>query len=106
MNAPKSLNVQVIELIETAIELHKIKNYESCSKICELSEQIAEILETNSQPNKAADLSRNFTDGWADSCNHNWLYYEGINQNAWPVLALEIISCIKGKKEIKNSILI
>ena len=47
-------------------------------------------------------IALNFWDGWIDSRNHNWLYYDGINQSDWPVLAKRIIKSLEADEEIDD----
>jgi hypothetical protein len=97
---------KIIELLQEAIGQHYIGNFESCRKIGELSETIAEILETEKCPNRTFSIARNFTDGWGDSCNHEWKYYKGIQQSDWPRHAKTIIECIENTKEITEPVVI
>ena len=39
-------------------------------------------------------VALNFWDGWIDSRNHDWRYYEGITQRDWPVLARLVFHCL------------
>jgi hypothetical protein len=47
-------------------------------------------------------IALNFWDGWIDSRNHDWLYYEGISQRDWPVLARSIIESLEADEEIRE----
>jgi hypothetical protein len=41
-----------------------------------------------------------FWEGWIDARNHGWLYYAGIGQRDWPVLAREVVESLAGNREI------
>ena len=41
-----------------------------------------------------------FWDGWIDSRNHDWLYYDGISAADWPVLARGIAQRLRDNHEI------
>jgi len=41
-----------------------------------------------------------FWDGWIDARNHGWLYYDGIGQADWPVLARRIVESLAEDREI------
>ncbi|HKO96622.1 MAG TPA: hypothetical protein VJU86_06510 [Pyrinomonadaceae bacterium] len=45
-------------------------------------------------------IALNFWDGWIDSRNHAWLYYDGIEQFDWPVLAKHIVESLEADQEI------
>ena len=47
-------------------------------------------------------IALNFWDGWIDSRNHNWLYYKGIGQSDWPVLAKRIVRFLEADEEISD----
>ena len=47
-------------------------------------------------------IAFNFWDGWIDARNHNWLYYDGINESDWPVLARPIIASLEADEEISE----
>ena len=47
-----------------------------------------------------------FWDGWIDAPNHDWLYYEPITEEDWPVLARQIVNCVQNDLEITNPIVI
>lgn len=36
-----------------------------------------------------------FWDQWTDARNHEWLYYDGINESDWPVLAKRIVASLE-----------
>ncbi|HEX6733040.1 MAG TPA: hypothetical protein VF074_23665 [Pyrinomonadaceae bacterium] len=35
-------------------------------------------------------IALDFWDGWIDSRNHDWLYYKGIEQSDWSILAIKL----------------
>jgi hypothetical protein len=47
-------------------------------------------------------IALDFWDGWIDSRNHNWLYYKGIEQSDWPVLAKRIVKSLEADQEISE----
>lgn len=51
-----------------------------------------------------SSLSRSISgmDGLIDSRNHNWLYYKGIKQSDWPVLAKRIVKSLEADEEISE----
>ena len=51
-------------------------------------------------------VALNFWDGWIDSRNHDWRYYEGITQRDWPVLARRIIKSLEADEEIREPIVL
>jgi len=51
-------------------------------------------------------IALNFWDGWQDSRNHYWEFYQGILQNDWPRLATVIIQNIEEETEITNELIL
>ncbi len=48
-------------------------------------------------------IALHFWDGWIDASNHDWRYYEPIQQSDWPVLAREIAADLRSDREITSS---
>jgi hypothetical protein len=51
-------------------------------------------------------IALHFWDGWIDARNHNWLYYDGINESDWPVLARRIIWSLEIDEEITDPVVL
>ncbi len=51
-------------------------------------------------------LALNFWDGWIDARNHNWQYYEGINESDWPLLASRVIESLAKDQEISEPVVL
>jgi hypothetical protein len=51
-------------------------------------------------------IALNFWDGWIDSRNHNWLYYKGIRQSDWPVLAKRIVKSLEADEDISDPLVL
>jgi hypothetical protein len=47
-------------------------------------------------------IALHFWDGWIDSRNHEWLYYEPLSAADWPVLARAIAQQLQGNREIAD----
>ena len=47
-----------------------------------------------------------FWDGWIDARNHDWQYYEGINEADWPVLAKRIVASLAEDQEITEPVVL
>ncbi len=45
-------------------------------------------------------LALSFWEGWADSAEHQWLYYEGMCADDWPRLAEVLIDSLEHNREI------
>ena len=56
--------------------------------------------------NPVYSLAFGFWDGWGDASNHNWLYYEPITEDQWPIYAKEITSSLRAGKLPENSLII
>lgn len=49
-------------------------------------------------------IALNFWDGWIDARNHGWRYYEGIDRDAWPVLARAIARDLTEDRDIMSPV--
>lgn len=47
-------------------------------------------------------LARSFWEGWIDARNHDWLYYEHIKEDDWPILARRISASLAHDLEISD----
>ena len=47
-------------------------------------------------------LARSFWEGWIDARNHDWLYYEHIKEDDWPILARRIVASLSHDFEISD----
>jgi hypothetical protein len=47
-------------------------------------------------------IALHFWDGWSDARNHEWRYYEGIDQGDWPILARGIAADLTANREIQE----
>ena len=56
---------------------------------------LAEILPIDDIPPVLSALAFNFWDGWLDSKNHDWLYYEPMTRDDWPRAAREIAKALR-----------
>lgn len=43
-----------------------------------------------------------FWDGWIDARNHDWLYYDGLTAEDWPILARGIVQDLQQNREITD----
>ena len=51
-------------------------------------------------------IALNFWDGWIDARNHDWQYYEGINESGWPLLASRVIESLVKDEEISEPVVL
>jgi hypothetical protein len=47
-------------------------------------------------------LAFSFWDGWVDSSNHGWQYYEPLKQSDWPVLARTIAAALRSGDPVSD----
>ena len=66
----------------------------------------AENLISKRTINRDIAIAYSFFDGWIDAMNHNWMYYEGISKDDWPVFSSEISGELKTGSEITNEIVL
>ncbi|MEM9403822.1 MAG: hypothetical protein AAGA44_15225 [Pseudomonadota bacterium] len=96
----------VVELASSAlykaIDLHAEGNYLAISDVHDAVDvplfEATQTLE-HSQLTTNLKLVRSFLDGWADSSNHNWQYYDGISRDDWPLLAEQLVESLKSNSE-------
>jgi len=43
-----------------------------------------------------------FWDGWIDARNHDWLYYEGIGAEEWPLLSSAVVDDLRHDRDIRD----
>lgn len=48
-------------------------------------------------------IALSFWEGWADSAEHNWLYYEGMGAQDWPRQARIIIEALERDQPITDA---
>ena len=90
----------LIEHLSQDVALHLSGNTEAVGRNFD---EFDGNLPRNAEPKfKKLHIALNFWDGWQDSRNHDWLYYEGINQSDWPNLAKEIVTDIENDRDITN----
>lgn len=51
-------------------------------------------------------IAFHFWDGWIDARNHNWQYYEGIEERDWPRLARTIVEALESDQEITDPLVL
>jgi hypothetical protein len=47
-------------------------------------------------------LALHFWDSWADARNHEWRYYDGIDEGDWPILARGIAADLRANRGIQE----
>jgi hypothetical protein len=62
-----------------------------------------ELLPLEERRERDVGIAISFWDGWIDSRNHDWQYYEGITQKDWPILAHMIASALEARDPISDS---
>jgi hypothetical protein len=85
------------ELLQSA-DAHEAGNIWQIDGSCE---QLEEMLLTNN-PEPEFDklkIALEFWNGWIDSRNHDWMFYEGIEESDWPKLARLIVDDLKMERE-------
>ena len=99
----------VIELasnaLHRAIELHTDGNYLAISEVHDdVDVPLYEATQSldKSQVNTNLGLVRSFLDGWADSSNHNWQYYDGISKDDWPLLAKLLADSLESNSKVTS----
>jgi hypothetical protein len=51
-------------------------------------------------------IALEFWDGWIDSSNHDWRFYEPISERDWPGLALDVAGDLRSDREIQNALVL
>jgi hypothetical protein len=70
-----------------------------------------DVFDNNLPRNAGSDFARlritlEFWDGWIDSKNHDWRFYEPIKSSDWPRLARAIAEDLRLDREISNQIVL
>jgi len=51
-------------------------------------------------------IALNFWDGWIDSRNHSWQYYEPLLEEDWPRLARSIVLSLETDDDVKDPLVL
>lgn len=94
-------------LIESLLHDAKAQERGTLEKIGTGYEQFDINLQSNNEPrfNKLY-IALNFWDGWIDSQNHSWKYYEPILEKDWPRLARSIVSNLEADGDVKDPLVL
>jgi hypothetical protein len=95
-----------IAALHRAEEAHSVGDYHQLPEIFDsVDSKLFEATESMENGPLATDLgtARNFLDSWADASNHDWLHYEGISKDDWPVLARTISESLEVGEPITSS---
>jgi hypothetical protein len=55
----------------------------------------AELLPLDGLSERPVRMALDFWDGWIDARNHDWLYYDGIEEHDWPRHARFVSACLR-----------
>ena len=88
--------------LEQMVEAHHRQDIERLSEISDEIEGIYGKVYSRGRVPSLISIAYNFADCWADAANHRWQYHNGIDQNEWPILSLEISKCLISKKKITS----
>lgn len=55
----------------------------------------AELLPLDGFSERPVRIALDFWDGWIDARNHDWLYYDGIEEHDWPRHARFVSACLR-----------
>lgn len=94
----------LIKCLNEDIEKHKKDEFD------ELAEQYDDVyndlLIVGEFEKRNVQIAMNFWDGWNDSSNHDWQFYEPIKKDEWIELAKTVILSLENDTEITNKIII
>lgn len=87
----------VIERLASALvaaaAAHEAKRYDHVDD--GFDEIEAEVRDDSVPPGAPTRFALDFWDGWIDARNHDWLYYDGISKDDWPIHARVVAECVR-----------
>src|SRR4051812_23494276 len=96
----ESLRAFAVDMLRRAAEAQKRGDIWSIDDDFEAFE-LALASTQSAQPDDF-EIVRHFCDGWADSRNHDWQFYEPVAQSDWPHLARHIADDLSAQRPISN----
>lgn len=96
----KAKNFAIVAL-ENALEAHARNDLLSIENGLEEFEGL--VSESEVISNSLLYLSLEFWSGWSDSAVHDWRFYEPLQEDDWPRLAVILLNDLKANREITNS---
>lgn len=98
-----------IAALHRAVEAHSAGDYHELPGIfCSVESKIFKATASMDKGLLVTNLetTKNFLDSWADASNHDWLHYEGISKDDWPILASAIVESLELEKPIPSPIIV
>ena len=83
----------VAEALLADAEAHLAERYDEIGE--RFDDVLAEVLPLQDVDEHQVRVAFSFWDGWVDARNHDWLYYEGIQQQDWPRHARAVAACLR-----------
>ncbi len=93
----KVMATEAAEILANALvadaDAHEAKRY---GEIGERYDDVyAQLLPLDGLSARSVRIAFDFWDGWIDARNHDWLYYDGIEQGDWPRHARFVAECLR-----------
>jgi hypothetical protein len=83
---------------------HEAGHYNEVGAQFEAFERL--LTEADGYTNNQVSLAYDFWDGWIDAHNHDWRFYEPIQEADWPRLARHIVHAPREDREITEPIVL
>ena len=107
--SPESLHsAEARKVLADALErdaaAHDAGDYDRIAKAYD--DVLTELLPIQDVDAAPFGLAFDFWDGWSDSRNHQWLYYQGIARSDWPRLARHVAAAIRNATAITDPLVL
>ncbi len=83
---------------------HEAGRYKDIGAQFEAFERL--LTEADGNTNNQISLAYDFWDGWVDTRNHDWRYYEPITEADWPRLARHIVQALQEDRPVTELMLL
>ena len=96
-----SLRSAVVKALREAVKAHGRAAFNEIGEAYDRLSQLASQV-TDTAPDVRAAIE--FLDGWYDSSNHDWMFYEPIGQHDWPRLSASLADSLEACEPIDETI--
>ena len=101
MTNPDDIGTRLADAIEAAANAHDSGDLRN---IDDGYDELEPIAFGHEDPD--VRLAMSFWDGWVDSRNHDWLFYEPITESDWPQFARHVASSLRSGTPISDPVVV
>jgi hypothetical protein len=95
------LRAEVVAALREAVAAHERGTFR---EICEAYDRLVRRAEQSTDVDPDLRVAIEFLDGWHDSSNHDWQFYEPLGQPDWPRLSLSLAASLEAGEPIDEGV--